>query len=103
MRPRWLRGRSDARFRLQPDAGRCACCKVGGGSLGGVSETVGKLVYEGDVHVRPYRRGTYLGIDHVETLIEKALGPRYSYGNGWDGHALVSIEFRETETGEPSE
>ena len=60
-----------------------------------MSEPVARIAYEGEVHVRPYRRGTYLGADHLETLIEKALGERYSYGKGWDGRAIVSIEFLE--------
>jgi len=60
-----------------------------------VSAAVGKIEYQGEIHVRPYHRGTYLGADHLETLIEKALGERYGYGRGWDGRAVVSIEFHE--------
>ena len=61
-----------------------------------MSSVFAKIDYQGDIHVRPYHRGTYIGAEHLESLIEKALGERYSYGRGWDGHAVVSIEFRET-------
>jgi len=74
---------------------------VSGARLDRMGSTVAKIAYEGDIHVRPYHRGTYLGAEHLETLIEKALGERYSYGRGWDGHAVVSIEFREA--GSPPE
>jgi hypothetical protein len=60
-----------------------------------VSESVGEISYRGAVHVRPWRRGTYLGADHLETLVEQALGLRYSYGGGWDGYAVVSIAFHD--------
>jgi len=60
-----------------------------------VSEPIAEIAYSGDVHVRPYRRGTYLGADHLETVVERALGERYSYGGGWDGYAVVSIAFHE--------
>ena len=58
-----------------------------------MSERIAEIAYRGDVHIRPYHRGTYLGADHLETLIERALGERYSYGGGWDGYAVVSIAF----------
>jgi hypothetical protein len=62
-----------------------------------VAEPVAELHYSGTVHVRPYRRGTYLGGEHLEQLIEQALGPRYGYGQGWSGFAVVSIELHEQE------
>jgi len=49
--------------------------------------------YSGDMQVRPYRRGTYLGGRHLEELIEEALGPRYSFGRGWRGEAEVTIRL----------
>lgn len=60
-----------------------------------MAEPVAELRYRGAFQVRPYRRGTYLGGDHLEQLIEQALGPRYSYGQGWSGFAVVSIELYE--------
>jgi hypothetical protein len=58
-----------------------------------MAEPVAELRYEGRLAVRPYRRGTFLWLDHLEELIERALGGRYSYGKGWDGHGVVSISF----------
>jgi len=60
-----------------------------------VPEPVAKIRYSGEIHVRPYRRGTYLGDEHLETLIEQTLGNRYHYGEGWDGFAVVDIELHE--------
>jgi hypothetical protein len=61
-----------------------------------MGDPVGEIRYSGEIHVRPYRRGTYLGDDHLETLIEQALGAHYSFGRGWEGHAVVSIEFHDS-------
>jgi hypothetical protein len=60
-----------------------------------MSERIGEIRYKGDARVRPYRRGTYLGDGHLEQLIERALGDRYSFGQGWRGFAVVSIELYE--------
>jgi hypothetical protein len=54
---------------------------------------VTEIRYTGDLHVRPYRRGTYLGEEHLEEVIERALGARYSFGRGWRGRAEVSIRL----------
>jgi hypothetical protein len=56
-----------------------------------VSKPVAEIAYSGDVEVRQYRRGTYLGRDHLEALIERALGAHYSFGEGWRGFGVVSI------------
>jgi len=64
-----------------------------------VANPVAELRYEGTIDVRPYRRGTFLGKDHLELLIERTLGTRYSFGQGWHGHARVSIELYEREPG----
>jgi hypothetical protein len=66
-----------------------------GATVSSVAERVAELRYRGAVHVRPYRHGTYLGGEHLEQLIERALGARYSYGQGWSGFAVVSIELYE--------
>ena len=58
-----------------------------------MSDPVAEIQFSGTIHVRAYRRGVYLGEEHLETLIERALGDRYGYGSGWDGHAVVSIAF----------
>ena len=63
-----------------------------------MSEPVAKISYEGEASVRAYRRGTYLGDAHLEQLIERALAGRYSFGSGWRGYAVVSIELREQKT-----
>jgi hypothetical protein len=61
-----------------------------------MDEPVAEIRYSGELHVRPYRRGTYLGDRHLEELIERALGSRYSFGKGWRGEADVTIRlFRE--------
>ena len=60
-----------------------------------MSDPIGELSYSGEVDVRPFRRGTYLGADYLEDMVERALGARYSYGSGWRGVADVSIVFRE--------
>ena len=60
-----------------------------------MSEPVAEIRYTGEIHVRPYRRGTYLGDVHLETLVEETLGDRYRFGEGWDGFAIVSIELHE--------
>ena len=41
--------------------------------------------------MRPFRRGTYLARDHLDTLIERALGSRYRFGDGWRGFGVVTI------------
>jgi hypothetical protein len=64
-----------------------------------VSEPVADIRYSGEVEVRPFRRGTYLGHDHLETLIERALGSRYQSGGGWKGFAVVSIALYEESPG----
>jgi hypothetical protein len=56
-----------------------------------VREPAAEIRYRGDVEVRPFRRGTYLGREHLETMIEGALGSRYQFGGGWKGFAVVSI------------
>jgi len=52
-----------------------------------------EIRYSGELHVRPYRRGTYLGDRHLEEVIEQALGSRYSFGEGWRGEADVTIRL----------
>lgn len=54
---------------------------------------VAEIRYSGDAELRPYRRGTYLGRDHLETMIERALGSRYRFGAGWQGYAVVTISL----------
>ncbi|NUR75051.1 MAG: hypothetical protein HOQ28_02040 [Thermoleophilia bacterium] len=54
-----------------------------------------EIRYTGELQVRPYRRGTYLGEEHLEEIIERALGSRYSFGRGWRGHADVTIRLFE--------
>jgi len=58
-------------------------------------DSVAEIRFSGDVEVRPFRRGTYLGNEHLETLIERALGSRYRFGVGWKGFGVVSISFYE--------
>jgi hypothetical protein len=60
-----------------------------------VPDPVAELRYEGEINVQPYRRGTYLGSMHLEELIERTLGERYSFGKGWRGYAVVRVEFYE--------
>jgi hypothetical protein len=55
-----------------------------------------EIRYSGELRVRPYRRGTYLGEHHLEEMIEAALGSHYSFGDGWRGKAEVTIRFFET-------
>jgi hypothetical protein len=50
-----------------------------------------EIRYSGELHVRPYRRGTYVGDRRLEELIEQALGPRCSFGEGWRGEAEITI------------
>ena len=47
--------------------------------------------FRGDVQVRPFRRGTYLGREHIDVLIERALGDHYHFGSGWTGFGVVSV------------
>jgi hypothetical protein len=56
-----------------------------------------EIHYTGELQVRPYRRGTYLGEQHLEEVIERALGSRYSFGRGWRGHAVVTIRLFESQ------
>lgn len=60
-----------------------------------MDEPVAEIRYTGRIQVLPYRRGTYLGDDHLEALIERALRDRYRYGEGWEGDAEVTIILRE--------
>lgn len=62
-----------------------------------MSEPVAELHYTGEIRVQPYRRGTWLGHEHLQGLIERSLGERYSFGEGWQGHAVVSIQLYESE------
>ena len=64
-----------------------------------MSEPIAEIQFDGELEVRPYRRGTYLGGAYIEELIEKALRGRVSFGHGWRGRAVVSISFYD----EPSE
>ena len=54
---------------------------------------VAEIRYSGELHVRPYRRGIYLGDSHLEELIERALGARCSFGGGWRGEAEITIRL----------
>jgi hypothetical protein len=56
---------------------------------------VAEIHYTGELRVRPYRRGTFLGEEHLEEVIERALGPRYRFGTGWRGQAVVTIRLYE--------
>lgn len=60
-----------------------------------MADPIAEVRYDGDLEVRPYRRGTYLGGRYLEELIEEALRGRLTYGHGWRGRAVVSIEFYE--------
>lgn len=57
---------------------------------------VAEIRYSGQLQVRPYHRGTYLGDRHVEEVIESALGSRYSFGEGWRGSAEITIRLFDT-------
>jgi hypothetical protein len=52
-----------------------------------------EIRYSGELDVRPYRRGTYFGPRLLEEVIQRALGPRYSFGVGWRGEAEVLIRL----------
>jgi len=67
-----------------------------------MSDPVAEIRYSGDIHVRPYRRGTYLGDELLEELIEETLGDRYRFGEGWHGTAVVSIQLHERPAGATS-
>ncbi|HXH97803.1 MAG TPA: hypothetical protein VNH40_11390 [Gaiellaceae bacterium] len=56
-----------------------------------------EIRYSGELQVRPYRRGTYLGDRHLEAVIERALGSRFSFGEGWRGQAEITIRFFDVE------
>ena len=58
-----------------------------------MSEPIAEIRFDGELEVRPYRRGTYLGGTYIEELIENALRGHASFGHGWRGHAVVSIAF----------
>jgi hypothetical protein len=58
-----------------------------------VTEPVGDISYRGEIQVRPYRRGTYLGEAYLDSLVEQALGRRYRFGEGWKGYAVVSLRL----------
>ena len=64
-----------------------------------MSEPVAEIRHEGPINVRPYRRGTYLGENHLESLIERALRERYRFGEGWKGFASVTITLYEEPPG----
>jgi len=65
-----------------------------------MTEPVTEIRYTGEVQVRPYRRGTWLGARHFDEVIERALGDRYSFGEGWQGEAEVTIRLFERQEGE---
>ena len=54
---------------------------------------VAEIRYSGELQVRPYRRGTYLGGHQLEDVIERALGSRCSFGEGWRGQAEITIRL----------
>lgn len=54
---------------------------------------VAEIRYSGELQVRPYRRGTYLGDRHLEEMLEEALGSHYSFGEGWRGEAEITIRL----------
>lgn len=58
-----------------------------------MNEPVADIEFKGTLEARAFRRGTYLGRDHLDSLIEQALGKRYSFGAGWRGYASVSIRL----------
>ena len=58
-----------------------------------IDAPITEIRYSGPVHVRTYRRGTYLAELHLEEVIERALGSRYSFGEGWRGEADFTIRF----------
>ena len=58
-----------------------------------MDKSVVEIRYSGELHVRPYRRGTYLGDRHLEEVIEHALGSRYSFDEGWRGEAEITIRL----------
>jgi hypothetical protein len=59
-----------------------------------------EIRYDGALEVRPYRRGTFLGPRHLDEVIEHALGPRYSFGEGWRGEAEITIRLFDARQGE---
>jgi hypothetical protein len=67
---------------------------LSGATVRAVAERVAELRYRGAVQVRPYRYGTYLDGEHLEQLVEQALGPRYTYGQGW----MASLSSRSSST-----
>jgi hypothetical protein len=54
---------------------------------------VAEIRYSGEMQVRPYRRGTYLGDRHLEEMIERALGSHYSFGGGWRGEVELTLRL----------
>ena len=54
---------------------------------------IAEIHYLGELQVRPYRRGTYLGDQTLEAMIERALGSHYSFGGGWRGEAEITIRL----------
>ena len=60
-----------------------------------MTEPVAEIVFSGDVVVRAHRRGTSLARDHLEALIERSLGNRYRFGEGWRGFGVVSMSLYE--------
>jgi hypothetical protein len=58
-----------------------------------VNEPVAEIHFTGDVEVSAFRRGTYLARGHLDTLIERALGRHYRFGEGWSGFGVVSISL----------
>ena len=64
-----------------------------------MSEPIADVRYRGEIQVRAFRHGTYLGRDHLETLVERALGSRYGFGQGWKGYGVVSISLYDEDPG----
>lgn len=54
-----------------------------------------EIRYSGELDVRPYRRGAYVGSRLLDEVIEQARGSRYSFGSGWRGEAEVTIRLFE--------
>ena len=68
-----------------------------------MTDPVAEIRYSGEIRVLPFRRGTYLGDTLLEALIERTLGRRYRFGDGWSGYAVVTIELHEQRQDAPLE